>query len=81
MIRRPLRPTFDSADQKNLIEALRDARNWVIKYASAEKYGSPKHVKCGAVTQTIDDLAGELTGDRTLFHLKAHGGARWTPPK
>jgi transposase InsO family protein len=22
-----------------------------------------------------------MTGDRTLFHLKAHGGAGWMPPK
>ena len=23
---------------------------------------------------TIDELAGAITGDRTLFHSKAHGG-------
>ena len=76
MIRRPLRPHFGFEDEKRLIEALREARDWIIKCGSGAAFRSPRREKCDAVTSSIDDLAGELTGDPTLFHDKGSGGTR-----
>jgi hypothetical protein len=76
MVRRPLRPRFSGEDQKRLIEALGNARDMAIKCSSAQPYGSARHQRCHAVTNSIDALAEDLTGDRTLFHLKPHGVPR-----
>jgi hypothetical protein len=78
MIRRPLRPHFGPDDQKKLIEALGNARDWTIKCLSAADFHSPRMAKCEALNRCIDDLAEELTGDRKLFGLKPHGDS-YTP--
>jgi hypothetical protein len=70
MIRRPLRPHFSLDDQRRLIVALRDAREWVIKCSSAQPYGSERHRRCDEITRAIDGLAGDLVGDHRLFHGK-----------
>ena len=76
MIRRPLSPIFDPNEQKRLLEAMGNARHLALLYASAARQDAVRYQKCHALTQTIDGLAENLTGDRTYFHLKAHGGAR-----
>jgi hypothetical protein len=74
MIRRPMRPSFSPTDQPKLIGALRDARDWTIKYGSSVDYHSTVRQSSEALTHAIDDFVGEVTGDRTLLHLKPHGG-------
>ena len=73
MSRRPRLPSFSVQDRERLIEALREARYGAIKCSAAEPFGSPRYVLCHAVTTSIDDLAADFTGDRTLFHAKPHG--------
>ena len=73
MARRSRRPSFSVQDRDQLISALREARNSVIKCAAAEPYGSPRYKHCDAITSSVDDLAADLTGDRTFFHAKPHG--------
>ena len=70
MVRRPLRPHFGHDDEKRLIAALKEAREWVIKCSSAQPHGSERHKGCHEVTRAIDELASNLTGDNRLFHLK-----------
>ena len=73
MSRRPRRPSFSVQDRDQLIEAMREARGSAIKCSAAEPFGSPRYVRCHAVMTSIDDLAADFTGDRTLFHAKPHG--------
>jgi hypothetical protein len=73
MIRRPLRPSFGPDDQKLLIEALRNARDFIIKCSCAAPFGSSRRQKCDALVKGIDALAEELTGEPKLFALKPHG--------
>jgi hypothetical protein len=70
-----MRPSFCPTELPKLLDALRGAREWVIKYSSAQPFNSPAHNKCEAIKNSIDDLAGELTGQRDLFHAKPHGGS------
>jgi hypothetical protein len=72
--RRARRPSFSKQDRDRLIEALREARSNTVKCSAAEPFGSPRYEFCHAVVTSIDDLAEDLTGDRTLFHTKPHGG-------
>jgi hypothetical protein len=80
MIRRPLRPSFSHEDQQRLIAALKEARELTVKCSSAQPYNSLLYGRCHDVIGTIDELAGTLTGDRMLFHAKAHGGSYSTKP-
>ena len=73
MIRRPLRPHFSSADEAFLLDALRIARENTIKCGGAEMFGFDRYERCRRVTEAIDALAGDLTGDPTRFHAKPHG--------
>jgi hypothetical protein len=41
---------------------------------SAEAHGTALHDTCKGLTYLIDELAGQLTGQRDLFHAKPHGG-------
>ena len=76
MIRRPLSPNFDPNEQKRLLEAMGNARHLALLCASAARQDAVRYQKCHALTETIDALAENLTGDRIYFHLKAHGGPR-----
>ena len=53
-----------------------NARHLALLCASAARQDAVRYQKCHALTETIDALAENLTGDRTYFHLKPHGGAR-----
>jgi hypothetical protein len=70
MVRRPLRSSFSPLNQPRLIETLGEARAFVIKFGGAEKPSSDRYRKCLAVTQSIDALVGEITGDAAYFHAK-----------
>ena len=54
-------------------EAMREARASAIKCSAAVPFGSPRYQLCDVLMTSIDDLAADLTGDRTLFHAKPHG--------
>lgn len=70
MIRRPRRPTFPQSLEEDYLAALERARTFTIKYGSAHPFGSDAHTKSYALAKAIDEIALELTGDRTHFHLK-----------
>jgi|SRR5580698_8694563 hypothetical protein len=70
MVRRPLRSHFSPLDRPRLIELLGEARAFVSKFGGAEKPSSDRYRKCLVVTQSIDTLAGDITGDPTYFHTK-----------
>lgn len=76
MIRRPLRPSFSNNEMPMLLDALREARLWSLKYGSCQPFDSPGHVRCYALAKAIDELGTELTGDPEYFWLRAHS----TPP-
>jgi hypothetical protein len=73
MIRRPRRPTFPHALEADFLVALERTRDLAISFRSAQKFGSDAMSKSDALTQAIDGMAEQLTGDRTHFHMKAHG--------
>lgn len=73
MVRRPLRSHFSVEDQNRLIAVLGESRTAVIRCAASLRPFSDPYLKCQAVMQTIDALAGDLTGDPRLFHVKPHG--------
>jgi hypothetical protein len=67
MIRRPLRLSFGATDEERLIEALRMARELVIRCQQAQPFQSERRHRCEAVSVSIDALAEDLTGDRKFF--------------
>jgi hypothetical protein len=73
MIRRPLRPTFPYDLREPFLSALERARDLAIQFRSAQKFGSDAMARADALTEAVDGMAEELTGDRTHFHLKGHG--------
>jgi hypothetical protein len=64
------RPHFGSLDTAALLETIGEARGQSTMCGSAAGYGTPLHRKCEALRRAIDDLAGELTGDREYFWPK-----------
>jgi len=71
MIRRPLRPSFDPRNKEDFLTALYRARDFNLKYQSAQDFGSEARHRCEALLQAIDGMAEELTGDRSHFGLKS----------
>ena len=55
-----------------LLEALRLCRKAVIDSHVRVFPSGPIYKRCCALTEAIDDLAGELCGDRTVFHAEPH---------
>ena len=66
------RGSFSPDDQDRLIKALRDARSLIIKCMASELYGSSRYQICDGTRAAIDAMGAELTGDATVFWLKAH---------
>ena len=71
---RAKRPHFSPLDKHPLLDALGNARHWVIRFSSAQDFHSPQRRICEDLNKAIDALAGELTGDPSYFHAKPHGG-------
>lgn len=78
MVRRPLRPSLNVYEA---LEKLKTGRDGALSVAHAVKFGSAQHVAAGNVTQAIDALAEQLTGDPEYFYLKAHGRSTRTGSK
>ena len=72
MIRRPLRPSFPHSMEADYLAALERVRDFAIRFRSAQKFGSDAMAKADTLTDAIDGMAEQLTGDRTHFHLKGH---------
>jgi len=74
MNRRARRPSFNHDELPMLLDALRDARMWTLKYGSAHDFHSDARPICEAVTKSIDHLGEELTGDPEYFWRKVATG-------
>jgi hypothetical protein len=55
------------------LAALERARQFTVEFGSAHKFGCEAYKKSHALTEAIDGMAEQLTGDRKHFHLKGHG--------
>ena len=73
MIRRPHRSTFPHSLEEPFLAALGRARDFAIQFRSAQRFGSDAMAKADALSEAIDGMAEQLTGDRQHFHLKSHG--------
>jgi len=70
MIRRPLRRAFSYSERHELLRALGEARNLALQCAQSESNMSELRNKCESLCNAVDELATELTGDASYFHLK-----------
>ena len=72
MVKRPKRH-FGEMDKQTLLEAIRVCRSACIDAsAKSRPCDNPVYAAIRGVTEAIDELAGTLSGDRTLFHTKGH---------
>ncbi len=74
MTRRSGRGYFNKID---VLEKLKTGRDGAVLVCSKTAPGTPEYKKAAYVLEAVDDLAGELTGDRELFWT----GAATTPPR
>ena len=63
------RPELFDTEKRRLLEALRQCRKAIIASHRVLHPWSPTYQLGHEVTEAIDDLAGELTGDRRFFHI------------
>lgn len=73
MTRRPLRSHFSSGDQSDLLASMRKTRDITSRLMASVNPTSDRYLHCLAVGEAIDRLAGDLTGDASIFHAKPHG--------
>lgn len=64
-------------DIQKALEGLRKGRESAIQVCSTARIGSPPYRLAGAAQEAIDDLVGELTGDREYLW----SSAAKTPPR
>jgi len=57
---------------KEVLQKLKQGRDGAIKVHREAKINGPEYQAASRVTEAIDDLAEELTGDRAYFHMRAH---------
>lgn len=67
------------SDAQALLKAMGDARRLAIQCAGAEREKTPLRASAEALHAAVDDLAGQLTGNREFFWATPHGGA-WVKP-
>lgn len=72
---KPRRYSFGPGEQAELLESLGAARLQVTRLCAAISPNGARYKRCSAVLNAIDDLAADVTGDRTFFHAKPHGTA------
>ena len=58
------KPTISPDDIERLLFHLEDARNYIVKYGAAQSFNSQSRKLADQTTSAIDDLAGQITGDR-----------------
>jgi hypothetical protein len=74
MIRRPRRPTFPHHLEADFLVALERTRHFAVDFGSAHRFSAEQYKKSPALTEAIDGMAEDLTGDRSHFHLKGMEG-------
>jgi hypothetical protein len=70
---KPRRSHFSQSDEVALLESLGAARRRLTLLCAATSPNGDRYKRCSAILAAIDDLAGDLAGDRTHFHAKPHG--------
>ncbi len=65
------RPELFPTERDTLLEALRRCRDAVIESHRHLHPWSPTYRVGAPVIEAIDELAGQLTGDRTIFHARS----------
>ena len=65
------RPELYEIEKEALLKVLRQCRVAIIESGRHLHPWSPTYLAGRAVIEAIDDLAGELTGDRTIFHARS----------
>lgn len=58
--------------KEQVLKKLQAGRQGAIQVHAEAKINSDEYRAATAVTGAIDDLAEQLTGDETFFHLKPH---------
>ena len=61
------RPSISPDDIERLLFHLEDARNYVIKYGSAQDFNSPEKATAERVIYAVDELALQITGKNRYF--------------
>lgn len=61
------RPSISPDDIDRLLFHLEDARNFVIKYSSAQDFNSPEKATAERVVYAVDELALQITEDNRYF--------------
>ena len=65
------RPELYDIEKQALLEALRQCRSAIIESGRHLHPWSPTYRLGGPVIEAIDDLTGELTGDRRFCHARS----------
>lgn len=61
------KPTISPDDIERLLFHLEDARNYIVKYGAAQEFNSQARKVANQTTNAIDDLAGQITGDKQFL--------------
>jgi hypothetical protein len=72
---KPRRSSFGPRDEAALLDAMGAARTQVTRLCGAISPNCDRYRRCAKVLEAIDDLAADMTGDKTFFHSKPHGMA------
>ncbi len=73
------KPTISPDDVERLLFHLEDARDYIVKYGSAQGFNSQANKIAQQATSAIDDLAGQITGNKQYLWQSGAtaGGSDW----
>ena len=63
------RPSISPDDIERMLFHLEDARDYIIKYGTAQGFHSPERAISDHAMQAIDNLAGQITGNPQYFWM------------
>ena len=72
MIHRRCKPSFSKDDEERLLAYMQVTRQFTINYAAAYGYHSPQYALQTYLTDAIDKLAEQITGDPKFFWQMHH---------
>ena len=61
---------FSFSDRQHFVQCLAIVRNLSIACALGERPDSDLRRDCDALVSSIDDVMGELVGDKTYLHIE-----------
>jgi len=61
---------FSFSDRQHFVQCLAIVRNLSIACALGERPESDLRKHCDALVSSIDDVMGELVGDKTYLHIE-----------